>query len=105
MIAVINKYKETGYIWCGRGSALGNPSVMKDKSDSERNRVCDEYEQHFKKEVEVVKNEAMLKELRIIYVKAKNGNVNLGCVCSPKRCHCDTIKTFIDEHLLRLSKQ
>ncbi|OGS70779.1 MAG: hypothetical protein A3F91_09710 [Flavobacteria bacterium RIFCSPLOWO2_12_FULL_35_11] len=94
MITVVNKHKEPKHIYCGRGSALGNPFKM--SGESERDSVCEKYEAYFHEQVEVVKNETMLKELRIIYKQAIQGNINLGCYCSPKRCHCDTIKKFIE---------
>ena len=31
-ITVVNKYKEPNHIYCGRGSVLGNPYVIKDKN-------------------------------------------------------------------------
>ena len=97
MITVVNKHRVSEHIYCGRGSALGNPFSM--KSEAERYEVCDKYEQYFLQKVEIEKNESMLSQLRIIYKAAKNGNVNLGCFCAPKRCHCDTIKTWIEKKL------
>lgn len=97
MIFVVNKHKEPDHIYCGRGSALGNPFKM--NNENQRNTVCEDYEKYFHEQVEVIKNEAMLKELRIIFKQALKGDVNLGCYCSPKRCHCDTIKRFIENKL------
>jgi hypothetical protein len=97
MITVVNKYKEPNHIYCGRGSLLGNPFKMID--ESERDLVCEKYEKYFYEQIEVVKNEVMLKELRIIYKQALDGDVNLGCYCSPKRCHCDTIKRFVEHKI------
>ena len=102
MIRVVNKYKEPNHIYCGRGSALGNPFRM--YSESQRDEVCDKYEEYFYEQVYVLKNEYMLKELRYIYNKALKGDVNLGCFCAPKRCHCDTIKKFIEEKIQEGSK-
>ena len=100
MIKVVNKYREPNHIYCGRGSALGNPFPM--KHEGERDEVCDKYEVYFKEQVEGLKNEAMLSELRSIYKEAQKGDVNLGCFCSPKRCHCDTIKNFIENQNKRI---
>lgn len=97
MIKVVNKYKEPNHIYCGRGSALGNPFEMKD--ESQRDIVCDQYEQYFSEQVNVIQNEKMLEQLRNIYFQALKGDVNLGCFCAPKRCHCDTIKRFIDSKI------
>ena len=94
MIKVVNVYKVKSNIYCGRGSALGNPFVM--HNEAQRNEVCDKYEEYFNNKVKVLKDEKMLNELRIIYKEAIKGDVNLGCYCAPKRCHCDTIKSFIE---------
>lgn len=96
-IQVVSKYKEPNHIYCGRGSALGNPFPM--SSESQRNKVCDDYETYFNQKVKVEKCEPMLKQLRLIYSEAKKGDVDLGCFCAPRRCHCDTIKNFIEEQL------
>jgi len=103
MIRVVHKQKETNHIYCGRGSVLGNPFEMKDEAD--RNKVCEQYAQYFHQKVEIEKDETMLKELREIYKQALNGDVNLGCYCAPKRCHCETIKDFIERMLIKAGKQ
>ncbi len=97
MITVVNKYKEPNHIYCGRGSALGNPFAMKD--ETQRNEVCDKYEEYFKQKVLIEKDKNMLAQLETIKEKAKLGDVNLGCFCAPKRCHCETIKAYIDMQL------
>lgn len=84
--------------YIGRGSPLGNPFVMRDKSLSERNRVCDEYQAWFESKV-AEKDPAVMDELRRIFVKARDGHVTLGCFCAPQRCHGDTIKAFIEGYL------
>ncbi len=108
MITVVNKYREPNHIYCGRGTALGNPFVM--KNDNERDQVCDWYKEWFYKNVDVASflgiaeadadYDASLnpqtKMLIAIYHEALQGDVNLGCFCAPKRCHCDTIKEFIE---------
>jgi hypothetical protein len=79
-----------------RSSVLGNPFYM--KSEAMRDDVCDKYEAYFRKEVED-KNSKLLPELRRIYKLAKVGKVQLVCHCAPRRCHADTIKSFLDSHL------
>lgn len=110
MITVVNKHKEPNHIYCGRGSALGNPFPM--QSENERSNVCEQYEQWFYKQVDepsfldlidvptTDKNiNPQTKQLIHIYRVAINADVNLGCFCAPKQCHCDTIKTFIDNKI------
>ena len=102
-ITVVNKYKEPEHIYCGRGTALGNPFYM--KSERERNTVCDKYEDWFYSQVNEVSwlhednPNPPTKQLREIYNKALAGDINLGCFCATRRCHCDTIKNFIDNKI------
>ena len=93
---IVGKKWDKGAIYIGRGSPLGNPFVM--RSEEDRNDVCDKYEEWFNKQIED-ENQVVLSELRRIYLLAKRQDVILGCYCSPKRCHGDTIKKFIDKYL------
>jgi len=106
MITVVNKYQEPNHIYCGRGSALGNPFRM--NNESERDRVCDQYIEWFYDKIDeasfldIVYNDydpgwnPQTKMLVAIYHAASLGDINLGCFCVPKRCHCDTIKEFLE---------
>ena len=81
-----------------RASVLGNPFVMKNKTQAERDRVCNEYEEYFN--IEVKKPGAFRDKVISIYTMVKNGcDINLQCWCAPKRCHADTIKQFIEDNL------
>ena len=95
MITVGKKWDKDA-IYIGRGSPLGNPFVMHTEED--RNVVCDKYEEWFNKQVQEG-NTHILKELRRIYLLAKIQDIVLGCYCSPKRCHGETIKKFLDKYL------
>jgi hypothetical protein len=107
MITVVNKYKEPNHLYCGRGSALGNPFPM--KNENERDKVCEQYEEWFYKHVDEtnfldiyygndngIPYSSQTAQSLQIFEQALNGDVNLGCFCAPKRCHCETIKHFID---------
>ncbi len=96
MVTVVNKYKEPNHIYCGRGSALGNPFVM--NNESQRDEVCDKYEVWFYTQIEL-NNPSVISMLSSIARQAALGDVNLGCFCNPKRCHCDTIKAYIEMQL------
>jgi len=99
-IRVVNKYKGLSDgidIYCGRGSPLGNPYPMKNSSD--RDRVCDEYEKYFYRSVEVIGDKGMVNQLNKIAELAGKGDVNLVCFCAPKRCHCETIKRYVEEQM------
>lgn len=94
----IGKMWDKGAIYIGRSSPLGNPFAMKNITQEERERVCDAYKTWFKGKVEA-NDPAIMDELRRIYTLTKNDAVTLGCFCTPKRCHGETIKAFLDEQL------
>jgi len=76
MCKVVNLKKAKYDIYIGRGSKWGNPFIMKDYSQQERDRVCDEYEKWFW-------TTDLPKQLHELKDKI------LGCYCKPKRCHGD----------------
>jgi hypothetical protein len=94
----IGKKWDKGAIYIGRGSPLGNPFVMENTSQEERDRVCDLYKEWFDNKIQNSDN-GVMNELRKIYALAKVQPVTLGCFCTPKRCHGETIKSFLDQHL------
>lgn len=84
-------------IYCGRGSALGNPFHM--RNERERDCVCDQYADYLPKKVSS-HHSGIVRQLEYIVEKAKKGDVFLECYCAPKRCHCDTIKEYVETYLL-----
>jgi hypothetical protein len=86
MTKVVNLKREPYEIYIGRGSKWGNPFIMKNSSESERNRVCDEYENWFW----TTELPSQISEIR--------GKV-LGCYCKPKRCHGDFLVKIADQDL------
>jgi hypothetical protein len=104
-IEIINKHTHNlsrvkqNTVYCGRGSALGNPYVMQNASEKERNRVCDVYETYFNQKLQAKENNEFMKQLRLIWKLGKaHGTVYLECYCAPRRCHCETIAQFINSH-------
>lgn len=99
MIEIINIKHTTinglaGYVYCGRGSALGNP--FKISNDMDRDAACDAYNEYFRKEIRNGNNN-MLKQLELIErTEDAFGTVYLGCYCMPQRCHCETIKAYLE---------
>lgn len=78
MPKVLNKHMHgipAGAVYVGRGSPYGNPFVMADFGDAERNRVCDQFEQE------------TLPTLDLTPLRGKD----LVCFCAPKRCHADAL--------------
>ena len=80
-----------------RQTPVGNPFPV-NKAHSNRDEVCDKYEEWFKAQM-TNKKSPVYKEIVRIYLIAKEQDVNLQCWCAPKRCHGDTIKAFLDKHL------
>lgn len=103
-----------------RASILGNPFHM--PNESQRDRVCDLYERYFtvlirrdtlgflslpseylpqyKKLGFVDFRIQFMNELYRLYKIAKTyGKLRLFCWCAPKRCHAETIKTFLEFYL------
>lgn len=82
-------------VYVGRGSPLGNPYIMANNSEKERNAVCDEYEAYLpyqlkdKLSPQYVAMQALRKKL------ALGHSLELICYCAPKRCHAETIKALL----------
>lgn len=84
--------------YIGRPGQLGNPFRPKTKSLSERDRVCDEFDNHFKNNLSYY--EPYIDEM--IQAAIEYGNIQLVCFCSPLRCHGDTYLEHIKNTLLRM---
>jgi hypothetical protein len=83
-----------------RSTSLGNPFVMADYSQAERDRVCDAYEQWLPPKL--LQKEAELAQFQQLLAIARNPEVQtleLICHCAPKRCHGDTIKRLLKGRL------
>ena len=93
MIRVVNKYKENPDFYCGRGSIFGNPFKM--HSESDRAKVCADYEAYFYQRIESDQN--FQAAIQLLIDESKKRDITLGCYCSPKQCHCDTIKSYIEK--------
>ena len=97
-VTVVNKYKEPNHIYCGRGSPVGNPYLISKHLD--RDTVCDLYEKWFNKEM-LKKYSTVTSFVNNLVALAHIQDINLGCFCAPRKCHCDTIKKYIDNQLER----
>jgi len=81
---VVNLKKESYDVYIGRGSKWGNPFVMRNNSQTERDRVCEEYEKYFW----TTDLPNQLSELR---------GKRLGCYCKPLRCHGDFLANLVNK--------
>lgn len=79
-----------------RTSPLGNPFYLDDPTDDEkRDVVCDRYEEYFHNKV---KCQGSFRDevIRLYRIMEAGHSLNLQCWCSPRRCHADTIKSFLE---------
>ena len=113
MIIIVKVYDKqqpnTHREYCGRPGKgqeglLGNPFWMKD--ESKRNEACDKYQQYFKSIIDCRFTSSLTLEELDIKAKlselveiAKTQDIELACFCSPKRCHTETIKAYIEQQL------
>ena len=74
-----------GDIRIDRATLWGNPHVMRDASDAERDRVCDAYQKSL--EAALLAEPSTLSG--IMHAR------RLGCWCAPKRCHGETLARAI----------
>jgi len=78
---------------------LGNQFIQRDKSLDERDRVCDLYDKWLKRMISI-KNAAVCNELnRLVLIHRKYNKLELFCWCIPLRCHSQSIKEVLDQHL------
>ena len=93
-VEVVNiKNNRAECIYCGRGTALGNPFKMQNEAD--RDRVCGLYIDWFAAKIKK-KDPEVLELLKQIYGKGlRDGIVRIGCYCAPKQCHLDTVRNWL----------
>ena len=107
-VQIINLRTKQSYDFrCDRQSPVGNPYFM--HNEGERDLVCEKY---FKLFDQIMHDDSLadnakargmtstVKEFRdyihcIEQHYATHGTVTLACWCSPKRCHCETIREWL----------
>lgn len=79
-----------------RTSPIGNPFFM--ANESQRDKVCDNYDKYFYEQMKKSNSfRNTVETLMAIYIQTKR--LRLFCWCSPKRCHAETIKKYIEDKL------
>ena len=89
---VVHNLREDFDVYIGRevpehgllASKWGNPFIMKDEGDAERDRAVAAYKKWVVEQPALI---ASLEELR---------GRRLGCWCAPKRCHGDVLVELIE---------
>lgn len=95
-------------MYIGRPSCLGNPfshleNTKADFKVKDREEAVALYEAWLKEQLR--ENAEVRKEMTNLYNKwREDGELNLICWCSPKRCHGDVIKEFLTRRFKKLSQ-
>ena len=80
-----------------RASVLGNPFPM--AVESERDKVCKEYEEYFHNKMKDTNSQFYSKMAEILDVYKQFKQIRLFCWCAPKRCHGETIKKWLETNI------
>ena len=102
IMIIIGKKWDHKAEYIGRGSPLGNPFNM--RNPSERDDVCEKYEKWFYTRIDE-RDPNVINELSRLINLARQGDLILGCFCSPKRCHGETIKNYMDNIMIEADFQ
>jgi len=78
-----------------RFSVIGNPFMMGNEKD--RDFVCNKYEIWFYENVKKPEIQDYLNKMHKAYFEF--GAIRLFCWCTPKRCHAETIKRYLEEKI------
>ena len=81
-----------------RGFPLGNIFPMKG-DESLRDEVCDQYNEYFNNKLDADDVLITTELARAIGKCIDQGYIKLGCYCSPKRCHGESIAAFLNSVL------
>jgi len=107
MINIVNKktHKSTSFdYYIARPNIIGNPfshkkSIYAEYYVENRDNAIDNYREWLKYQLSE-NNIDIITELKNIQdFYKKNNNINLVCWCSPKRCHGEVIKDFLNGDL------
>lgn len=92
MTTVVSKYHvnmdDPDIVYIGRGSIWGNPHVMKNNTDEERQEAVEKYRKTL---WELIEYGLITKEM-LLELDGKR----LACFCKPKDCHGDVIVSAIE---------
>ena len=81
-----------------RRSPVGNPFHL--KTESYRDKVCDDYADYFEKMIKSESHEFCAYLQQMFKCLELYGQVRLFCWCVPKRCHAETIKSYLETKFL-----
>lgn len=80
-----------------RRTPVGNPYPLDD--EAERDEVCDKYQVWFDGKVKAEDPKVMAYLNTMKEYLARQGKIILLCWCSPRRCHGETIKKWLEANV------
>ena len=80
-----------------RRTPVGNPYPLDDEAN--RDEVCDKYQVWFDDKIKVKDPKVMGYLTALKTYLLKNGKIILLCWCSPRRCHGETIKRWLESNV------
>lgn len=93
----VDRVNKHGVTSVARPTALGNPFRM--YTESQRDEVCDKYQAWFNDKVSE-KDPSVITQLKELWLLGQQqGYLKLGCHCSPRRCHADTIASYLESRM------
>jgi len=105
MITLMNlrtsKITEPYDVKIDRTSPLGNPYPENIKNGQTRDVVCDCYQDWFNRQIQIQDSRVMDELRRLLLIQEYYGQLRLFCWCTPKRCHGETIKAFLEQHITK----
>lgn len=100
MIEIMNlrntKPHERWDMFVDRSSPAGNPYPIGWEGRN-RKMACDMYKKDFERQMENPYFKAYI--ISLINIYKRYGKLRLFCWCAPKRCHAETIKSYIERQV------
>ena len=98
-VEIVNRRNDPGQAgeYVGRPSPLGNPLPL--KSERDRDRACDYYEKWFASRVASGDRHVLGEIKRLLEILRGRGHLTLLCWCAPARCHAETIRRWLLDHV------
>lgn len=96
MIEVVHFKKEPNCEYIGRPSPLGNPYPL--KKGEIKGSTLPRYKEWLLTKIKK-KDKEVCAEMNRLFLIAINGDLKIGCWCSPHPCHGDVIKEILEDKL------
>lgn len=99
VIGKVSDYPPKGYtsVKVDRQTVFGNPFPITEFTTRESS--CNQYSKWFSDRVTEVGSPVNLEFMKLLNRLKSGENICLECWCTPKRCHAETIKNWLEANL------